>query len=590
MTRLALRSTLVAQVVGAATIAAGAERVVTLSVADGPRPVTIEWRALAPTGTRLVAVREVTLQGRVPVTVPDGRSVLRVVEAGSAPRSFVVLADAVDVAFVLGPRARGGEILGRLVTRRYRPVSLRLSGPSKRELLVDEDGFFQQGPLPPGAYDVTPVYRGGIAAEELYSVSVADGRTAELLPLELPATGAARIDLGDALCAEAGVSLVLTNVRTYTSRPLPWSPQGVCAREVEGLAPGEWRMSATTGGDRNEPCGEAAFAIAADEATDVAVRAFARVAGAVTVGGEPAVGLQLRFEHGVRQWHVATDALGRYEVVLGEPGEYAVAVGGGDLPARTFQRSYASGEQREDVELAAGAIAVVVRAEPGAAKDETVDLGLLAQDGRRRAGRVQLPGGSGAFAGLDLGAYTVTASTASGLRSRDPARVELTASAPSAEVELVLERGGGVLRVVGADGSALAGASATVAGRALPERAPGVFALDGVPAGERLTAQAPGHAAACRVLDGSVREMAVPLLLPSDVLELSLRPDAPWRDSLLIGLPGSDCPVAIDDVEPQVRVEEHGVTISLRLPRGSFSLALGGQAHPVSVPGKVEIP
>ena len=85
MTRLALRSTVVALVLGAATIAAGAERVVTLSVADGPRPVTIEWRALGPTGTRLVASREVTLQGRVPVTVPDGPSVIRVVEAEARP-------------------------------------------------------------------------------------------------------------------------------------------------------------------------------------------------------------------------------------------------------------------------------------------------------------------------------------------------------------------------------------------------------------------------------------------------------------------------------------------------------------------------
>ena len=111
-----------------------------------------------------------------------------------------------------------------------------------------------------------------------------------------------------------------------------------------------------------------------------------------------------------------------------------------------------------------------------------------------------------------------------------------------------------------------------------------------MPAGERVIAQAPGHVAACRVLDGSSREMTVPLPLPSDVLELSLRPDAPWRDALLVGLPGSDCPVSIDDVEPQVRAEEHGVTVALRLPRGSFSLALGGQAHPVGVPGKVEIP
>lgn len=596
MPRSALRSTLVALAHGAAAVAAGAERVVTLSVPDGPRTVTIEWRALEPTGTRLVAAREVTLQGRVPVTVPEGPSVVRVVEAGGAPRSFFVPAGAAPPAFALGPRARGGEVLGRLVAGRYRPTSLRLSGPSKGVISVEgdatvaEEGVFQHGPLPPGRYDIIPVYRGGAPVGEFLTVRVEDGRSAEAFPLQLPATGAARIDLDGALCGEGGLKLVLAEVGgSHSSVPLARAPEDSCALEIEGLAPGEWRMAAAAGGARNDPRGEARFAITADQATDVAVRAYARVVGSVTVGGEPAVGLPLRFEHGVRQWHVATDAEGGYEVVLGEPGEYAVAVGGGDLPSRAFRRAYAAGEQREDVELATGAIAVVVRAED-APRTEPVDLGLFAADGRRRAGRVQLPGGRGSFGGLDLGTYTLTASTASGLRSREPAQVELTASSPTASVELVLERGGGTLRVVGAGGSPLAGASATVAGRALAERAPGVFGLDAVPAGERVVAQAPGHVAACRVLGASDREPAMALLVPSDLLELTLRADAPWQEALLVGLPGSDCPVSIDDVEPQVRTEGHGVTIALRLPRGSFTLALGGEAHPVAAPGKVEIP
>ena len=477
MPRSALRSTLVALVFGAATVGAGAERVVTLAVADGPRPVTIEWRALEPAGTRLVAAREVTLQGRVPVTVPDGTSLVRVVEAGGAPRSFFVPAEAVDAAFELGPRARGGEILGRLPPFRYRPTSLQLSGPTKGELLIGEDGVFQRAALAAGAYDLTPVYRGRGAGQPSYRVSVVDGKTTELLPLDLPATGAARLDVGNALCAEAGLRLLLAPTRSPASAiGIARAPD--CALVVEGLEPGEWRISATAGGERNDPRGEAVFTIAADEATDVAVRAYARVVGSVTVGGEPADGLQLRFEHGVRRWHVATDPEGSYEVVLGEPGEYAVAVGGGDVPSRTFRRAYGAGEQREDVELATGAIAVVVRVRGVTATDEPVDLGLFATDGRRRAGRVQLPGGRGAFAGLDFGTYTVTASTASGLRSREPAHAELTASSPTASVELVLERGGGTLRVVGESGAPLADASATVAGRALPPRAPGVFGLD----------------------------------------------------------------------------------------------------------------
>jgi hypothetical protein len=201
---------------------------------------------------------------------------------------------------------------------------------------------------------------------------------------------------------------------------------------------------------------------------------------------------------------------------------------------------------------------------------------------------VDLPGGRGSFAGLDFGTYTLTASTASGLRSREPGHAELTASAPKASVELFLERGAGTLRVLDAGGAPLAGASATVAGRALPERAPGVFGLDAVPVGERVVAQAPGHVASCRVLEAP--DLSVPLLVPSDLLELTVRADAPWQDALLVGLPGSDCPVSIDDVEPRVRTEGHGVTIALRLPRGSFTLALGGEGHVVRVPGRLYVP
>jgi hypothetical protein len=573
---------------GAALPAPGSGgRTVTIVVDGGPRAVTLEWRSVEPAGTRLVAARDLVLQGRVPVIVPDGESVLRVRETGAAPHSLFVPAQAADVVFEVGARGAGGELLGRVAPHRFTPASFRLSGPAGGILRPDGDRVIHGRALPAGAYLLTPVYRGAFEGTPL-RVAVADGQTTEPWPLDLPEAGAVRVELDGASCGEAGLALRLEPLAEPARAQVLAAPPDACSMEVEGLAPGEWRAALTAGGTRNEPRGSVAFAVAAGETTDVRLEGDVRVVGTVTAGGLPAVGLRVQFDLAAQRWSVATDESGAFAARLGRAGEYTIAVGGGDLPSRTFRRTYASGEQREDVELAMGAIAVVVRAEGAAA--EPVDLGLFATDGRRRAGRVQLPGGHGAFAGLDLGTYTVTASTASGLRSREPAHAELTAASPTASVELVLERGGGTLKVVDASGSPLAGASATVAGRSLAERAPGVFGLDAVPAGERVIAQAPGHVAACRVLDGSRREMTVSLLLPSDVLELSLRPDAPWRDALLVGLPGSDCPVSIDDVEPQVRAEEHGVTVALRLPRGSFSLALGGQAHPVSAPGTVEIP
>jgi hypothetical protein len=229
----ALRSTLVALAYGAATVAAGAGRLVTLSVSDDPRPVAIGWRVLEPAGNRLLAERELTL--------------------------------------------KDGGIQGRVAHRRYRPVSLRLSGRSRGQMKVGADGLFRSGPLAAGKYDLTPIYRGGVSAGEFYSVVVAEGRTAELFPLELPATGAARIHPGAALCAEVGLSLQLTHVRTFASQELiAWAPEGGCTLAVEGLAPGEWRLFASAVGDRSQVSGEASFQVFADQATDVDVHEHTR--------------------------------------------------------------------------------------------------------------------------------------------------------------------------------------------------------------------------------------------------------------------------------------------------------------------------
>ena len=351
-------------------------------------------------------------------------------------------------------------------------------------------------------------------------------------------------------------------------------------------------MGVTRGGARNEPRASTDFQVAPGETVDVALEPIVRVAGTVTVGGAPASGLRLVFEREAdplerrdgRPWRVRGGA--------GPAGEYVVSLlASKDLPSRSFRRRFGPGDHREDVDLGLGTIEVSVRADEAARLDESVELALFETAGRRLSGRFDIQDGDAVFTGLEYGDYTVTGTTASGLRSRNHARAELSAESPSAQVELLMAPGEGVLRVVGGDGVPLAGARASAGQTPLRERGPGVFDLAGVPVGERLVAHAPDHVPACRVLDAeSTSNLVVALAVAEGVHTLRLPADAPWREALLVGLAGSDCPVAIDDLEPQVRTEDHLVTIVLELPRGSFGIALGGQVHAANAPGELEIP
>jgi hypothetical protein len=566
-------------------------RVVTLVSAQHPRRVTLEWRRIANGATVSLGEQPVTLGARTPIPIGSEERVLRVQEPRAAPRSFFVPAGSSAPSFELGPPVPGGEVFGRVPPRRFRPQAIRLAGAAVVEARTDDDGVFQVSGLSPGRYTLSPVYRGGVAGRDT-PVVVQAGRTTDVLALDLPETGAVRVDLSASLCGESDLSIHLHDLGRGTGRLTGAMAPGVCGLEAEGLEAGTWRVTVTRGGARNEPRASADFLMAAGETVDVPLEALVRVAGTVSAGGAPASGLRLVFERAASRWSTATDDRGAYEVTLGPPGEYAVSVlTSTELPSRRFARTFGPGDHLEDVELGPCAIEVSVRAEGTTRLDESVELALFEATGRRVSGRFDLREGIAVFTGLDYGAYTVTGTTASGLRSRNHASAELTAASPSARVELVMARGRGELRVVGADGRALAGARASAGQAPLPERAPGVFDLGGVPMGERLVAHAPDHVPVCRVLEEETSSgIAVALPVAEGAFTLRLPGDAPWREALLLGLTGSDCPVAIDDVEPQVRAEDHVVTIVLKLPRGSFDIALGGHLHAANAPGELDIP
>jgi hypothetical protein len=189
--------------------------------------------------------------------------------------------------------------------------------------------------------------------------------------------------------------------------------------------------------------------------------------------------------------------------------------------------------------------------------------------------------------GLPFDEYFVTARAAFGLTSVGTARVELTPEQPAAEVEVVLGHHQGRLRVIDERGLPL-GDSRVVAGvGSLSAITPGVFPLEGVPAGEWLKVSAAGYAPLCRVLDPKdLPEVRVVLPWASDTLRLHFAAQLPWESGRFLGLPGSDCPVEMADLGTVTSLGDNRTTVLLRVPRGQYQFAMGSVRYPLVVPGQ----
>jgi hypothetical protein len=551
---------------------------------DDDAKATLEWRVLERSGTSLRARRDVSGPGPTTLLLARRERILRIVRAGASPVSLFVPAGTAATIEMPAPRP-GGEIWGKWPSHRYRPEALELLGRGHHEVLrPGPEGVFGAVGLPSGAYAISPRYRGGHAGR-LLSVSVRAGSTTEIAPPASPEPGAARVSLAPPLCGERELALELRSESGVAStRSLP---ESVCDVEVEGLAEGRWKATVVQGGLRNEERAAAGFDAIGGASVAVALEPVVRVSGRVTVGGEPARRLRLVFSRGPRQWNAETDGDGAYRAVLGDAGEYGVSLrASAALPSQTFARTWRAGDQEEDFALGEGAIAVRVRA-AGEPLTEDVHLALMAKQGARVAGSFHPQAQDAArFVGLEYGEYTVSASTASGLTSRTPGEAVLSPSAPEAEVVLDLGRHRGRLVLADARGGPLIGARAQVGLSPLREQSPGIFVLDAVAMGERLTVNAPGFAPVCRVLQaGDLPELRMTLQPADASLTLHFPADLAWHDAALVGLPGSDCPVPLEEVESRIRLEPQGASVVLRLPRGTFAVSRQGRSQAVVVPG-----
>jgi hypothetical protein len=69
---------------------------------------------------------------------------------------------------------------------------------------------------------------------------------------------------------------------------------------------------------------------------------------------------------------------------------------------------------------------------------------------------------------------------------------------------------------------------------------------------------------------------------PTDRLTLHFSTETAWGAGLLLGLPGSDCPIEITELEFAEQPGSDSTTLVLRVPRGRFQLAMGSATYTVS--------
>ena len=428
-------------------------RPVTVEAGWGSVEAEVEWRALEPGATVLLARRRERVGARLTLPVASDRPrVLRLRAAGASPISLFIPEGDAPVIRRVGRPAPGGEVFGLVPPHRYTPEALELSaGARPRALPVDRWRVFQAIGVTSGPHALVARYRGGVRARPL-TVVVRPGETVEQLPLALPEPGAAMVAVASELCdaERLPVKLLLHPfLADPTGAPSAVLEQTVrdppCDREVEGLVEGEHEAVLSRALEGVEVLSLVRFRVTRGEKTEVFLRGSeVTVNGRLTLGEKrPASGVLLLFELDTQTWSAETDEEGEYQVVLGPPGEYAISVRtSGDLTAASFSRRFDAGEHRAEFRLDEGLLDVRVVRPPGSPR-EPVALTILTPDGRRLDGACARGEESTRFVGLKLGTYSVTGRTPSGLTTERATAVELTLEEPAGEVEVVLGRHGG---------------------------------------------------------------------------------------------------------------------------------------------------
>jgi len=368
----------------------------------------------------------------------------------------------------------------------------------------------------------------------------------------------------------------------------------------QAVAPCRWTFSALPPGPYvvglegpQGSGGSEAFEVAAGRTVEVAIPPpTVTVSGRVLFNDRPLSGVHLQFARspdrdGVAPFGVATsDADGRYTLVLDRPGEFYYSAPGADVSMPLMRPvTLHAGANVLDVVRTGMEIRVTLHGWDGSTpttiafaptgSDQT-RLPVLLENRLPPSLDVTLRAGDPPTArerNLGDAVYRVLAYQPTGaLVSNTAPVVTIDPTHPVAEVTLDLVRNEGKLTIRDGTGQLVSGvivtpSSGLVALPRLPETAPGVYALAGIPSGADLWIRPPaGFAPSCRVATLAPSQEAVLTRGRStDAVFERHGLSGPVALGLLSGVDGANCPVPLT-----LFTYEHTPGESGDLPHGHF--------------------
>jgi hypothetical protein len=533
----------------------------------------VDWLDTAWNRAPIVLATRSGSLARINVHAVPSRA-LRVRRPGAAPLTlFPVASTTGEIGVLKIPRpAPGGELLIGHEPTAVRPDSLNISQQTTVATVPLKPARLAAATLPPGDYEITPVFAGGIHGDRLRA-RVAEGESS-FVSLAGADVGALQLKVSDDLCVEAPravVSRVEKSGTRSSSRQVAavgLAAQG-CQPVIAGLSPGAYEVelsSAATGLNVRETS-----EVTRQMVTVVSLAApVVRVFGRVTVSKKPpAAGARLILQPANvvdpdRATPVTLRQDGTFEGRVQAPGAYVASIQTGSVAGIGVSREIVLKEGYNELnwDIEAGSLKVSLtnwdRSSPvtltlrrvvDTKTPMTPRPGTTVEVTSRIAVKDELPV---TISALEIADYVVAArqSIRGGLaRVSSPVTVSLTSAQLADEVELALFAYESVIRVIDGGGRPVNGAQVRTVEGPVRELEPGVFPITGQHGnpGTPIQIKASGYMSMCR--SAPPTEVAATVIMSAGspaVLRYLGRDDVNQPVGEVMP-PGSDCWVALTE-------------------------------------------
>jgi hypothetical protein len=458
------------------------------------------------------------------------------------------------------PRA-GGELVALIESAAVLPIAYRIKGPGMRT--IDRDGdnpgdidghdphtstLFARG-LAAGAYDIVPIYQGGLTGDPVPIVVQPTKST--IVRLRPEAVGEAFVTAQRASCEMAtlfGLSSVTQGVAgTHRESVFHTADVAACHWTVAGLKAGRydaWLRGAASGAGTQD------IDIPAQGRVSIAIAApSVNLTGRVTHGDDAATNLTLVFALDKSGFSATTvtDADGAYTLAVDRPGDYRVMLH--DEAKHEMRRArVVSGDNTVNFTIKRGGSLRARVLNPQ--DDDQVAVEIRRKDASNLISSKGVKDGAreAKWEALDFGTYEVFARQ--GSFASDIKAVVIDENHPEATVDLTLNDNRATLTLRDDGGQPVPEARFYFLIPQPPQVSPGVYELRGIAPGSTLRMRATSGVLvpACRVVPRNESMDVVMTTGRAVTLQFS-EPIKSLGDQAgyLTGLAGSDCPVPLTD-------------------------------------------